>query len=138
MATRYTYALSNKIPHYYLSSTLRQLIKASPLSWKWCHIKFHQEYGNTYNNIDEWVRMNIEAYIPDKDYLWSKIHAESTHHTHKSISGAIWPTNKEYHNITYTITSHLAKIIKIKTSKHRSLKYWWSHNRDIYNVLTDT
>ena len=43
----------------------------------------------------------------------------------------------EYHNSTYTITSHLAKTIKNITPNHRSLKYWSSHNRDISNVLID-
>ena len=77
--------------------------------------------------------MSIEADILAIDYMWCQIHAGAKQQSHKSICGTIQPTNIEYHNITYTITSHLAKNI----SKHRSLKYWSSHNRDISNVITD-
>ena len=112
VATRYAYALSTKLSHYDLSSTIHQLIKASPLSWELRHVKGHQDRGDTYNNIDEWVQMNIEADRPDKDCLWSQIHAGSTHQPHKSISGAIQPTTMEYHNITYNLTSCLSKTIK--------------------------
>ena len=60
--------------------------------------------------------MNIEADSPAKDCLWRKIHAGATHHLHKAIYGAIQPITIEYHNITYTITSHLTKTIIIKYS----------------------
>ena len=56
--------------------------------------------------------MNIEADRLAKYCLWYKIHAGATHHPHKAISGAIQTTTMEYHNITYTITSYLAKTIK--------------------------
>ena len=81
--------------------------------------------------------MNIEANRLTKDFLWHQIHAGETHNLYKSISGAIQPTTTEYHNITYTITSHLSKTIEKIISKHRSLKYWSQHNRDISNALTD-
>ena len=54
VATRYAYAPPTKISHYDLSSNLHQLIKASPLSWKFRHVIVHQDNGDTYNNIDEW------------------------------------------------------------------------------------
>ena len=53
LATRYAYALSTKLSHYDLSSTLHQFIKTIPLSCKSRHIKFHKDDGGTYNNIDE-------------------------------------------------------------------------------------
>ena len=40
------------------------------------------------------------------------------------------------HNITCTIISHLYKTIKKIISKHLSLKYWSSHNRDVSNLIT--
>ena len=137
LATRYAYALSTKLSHYDLSSTLHQLIKTRPLYCKYRHIKVHEDDRNTYNNIYEWGQINIEAYWLAKDYLWRQIHAGATHQTHKAISRAIQPTTMKYQNSTYTITSYLAKTIKNITSKYRSLKYWSSHNRDISNVLTD-
>ena len=81
--------------------------------------------------------MNIESDRLDKYCMWCQIHAGATYHTHKAIYGYIQPTTMEYHNSTYTITSHLAKTIKNITPNHRSLKYWSSHNRDISNVLID-
>ena len=92
MATRYAYTLYTKLSHYDLSSTLHQLIKSSPLSWKFCLVKYHQDNGNTYNNIDEWGRMDIEADRLTKYCLWGQIHAGARHNRHKSISGAIQPT----------------------------------------------
>ena len=67
--------------------------------------------------------MNIEADRLSTDCLWRKIQDGAAHQLHKSISGAIQPTTMEYHNITYTITSNLAKTIKNIISKHWSLKY---------------
>ena len=92
MTTRYTYALSTKLSLYNLSSTLHQLIKASPLSWKFRHLKGHQDDGDTYNNIDEWGRINIEADRHAEDFLWHQVHEGETHHLHKYISGAIQTT----------------------------------------------
>ena len=92
VATRYTYTLSTKLSRYNLSSTLHQLIKASPLSCKFRYVKCHQGDGNTYNNIDEWGRMDIEADRLTKYCLWGQIHAGARHNRHKSISGAIQPT----------------------------------------------
>ena len=59
MVTRYAYSLYNKLPNYALSSNHHQYIKAIPLLWKFCHVKGHQDNGDTYNNIDEWVQINI-------------------------------------------------------------------------------
>ena len=81
--------------------------------------------------------MNIEADRLTKYYLRRQIRAGATNHPHEAISGDIQPTTMEYHNVPYTITSHLAKTIKKIIFKHRSLNYWSSHNRDIYNELTD-
>ena len=81
--------------------------------------------------------MNIEVYRLAKYCMGRKIHARATHHPHKSISRYIQPRTMDYHNTTYTITSHLVKIFKNMISKHRILKYWSLHNRDIYNVLTN-
>ena len=65
--------------------------------------------------------MNIEVYRLAKYCMGRKIHARATHHPHKSISGAFQPTTMEYHNITYTITTYLAKNNKKIISKHWSL-----------------
>ena len=92
MATRYTYDSSTKLSQYDLISTLNQLIKESPLYWKICRIKVHQDNGDTYNNIDEWVRVNIEVGRLTKHCQWRQIHPGATHHSHKAISGAIQPT----------------------------------------------
>ena len=81
--------------------------------------------------------MNKDVDILSKGHLWPQIHAEATHQPHKAIYRDIKTTTMEYHNIKYTITSHLAKTIKNIIYKYRSLKYWSSHNRDIYNVITD-
>ena len=56
--------------------------------------------------------MNIEAYRLAKYCMWHQIHAGETHHPHKSIPEAIQYITIEYHNITYTITSHFSKTIK--------------------------
>ena len=65
--------------------------------------------------------MNIESDRLDKYCMWCQIHAGATHYPHKSISGAILPTTMEHHNITNTITSHLAKTTKNIIYKHRRL-----------------
>ena len=104
MATRYAYALSTKISHYDLSSTLHQLIKSSPVYWKFRHVKGCQDYDDTYNNIYEGLIINIETDIIAKDYLWHQIHAGATHQPHGAISVAIQPTTMKYHNVPYTIT----------------------------------
>ena len=81
--------------------------------------------------------MNIEADRLAKYFPGRKIHAGAKNHPHKAIYGAIQPITMEYHNITYTITSNLAKTIKNMISNYRRLNYWSSHNRDISNVLKD-
>ena len=91
MATIYAYALSTKLSHYGLSSTLHKLIKASPLSWKSRHVKGHQYDGGTYNNIYERGIINIEADRLSKYFLWGQIHAGATHQAHTAICGAIQP-----------------------------------------------
>ena len=136
VAIRYAYAPSTKLSHYDWSSALHQLIKSNPLSWKFFHVKGCQDNSDKYNNIDEWGWINIWEDRLAKYWLWSQIHAGATHQPHKDISGAIQPTTMEYHNIIYYNTSHLDKTIKKTTSKHRRLKYWSSHNRDISDVLT--
>ena len=89
LATRYAYAPSTKLSHCDLFYTLHQLIKTSLLSWKFYHIKGLQDDGNTYNNIDEWGRMIVEADRLAKNCMGCKIHTGETYPTHKSISGAI-------------------------------------------------
>ena len=129
--------LSTKLFHYDLFYTLHQFIKASLLYWKFCYVKGQQDNGDTYNNIDEWGRMNVEADRRAKDYMWCQIYAGATNQPHESISGDIWPTTMEYHNVPYTITSHFSKKLKKIISKHLILKYWSSHNIEISNELTD-
>ena len=73
IATRYSYDPYTQILHYNLYSTLHQLIKANPLSWKFHHVKGHQYNSNTYNNIDERGRINIEADRLVKYWLWCQI-----------------------------------------------------------------
>ena len=89
------FPLFTKLSHYYLYSTLHQFIKAIPLSWKFHHVKGHENGGNTYNNIDEWGRMNIKTDRLAKDCRWNQIHSGAIYHPHKFISGAIQPTTME-------------------------------------------
>ena len=113
------------------------MIKSSLLCWKFRHVKVHQDDSDTYNNVYEWGKINIEADRISKYYMRCQIYAGETHQPHEAISGYIWPTTMEYHNVPFTITSHLAKTIKKIISKHRILKYWSSHNRDISNELIE-
>ena len=91
VAKIYTYAPSHKLSHYNSSSIIHQLIKANTLSWKFRHVKGHQDDGGTYKNIDEWGQMNIDAYIIIKDYMWCQINEGATHQPHEAISGSIQP-----------------------------------------------
>ena len=52
---------------------------------------------------------NIDADILTKYCLWRQIYAGGEYQPHKAISVAIQPTTTEYHNTTYTITSHISK-----------------------------
>ena len=56
-------------------------------------MKGHQDDDDTYNNIYEWIQMNIEADRIVKYYIWHKINEVETHQPHEAISGAIQPTN---------------------------------------------
>ena len=70
LVTRHAYSPYTKLSHYDLSSTLHQLIKSIPLYWKFRHLKGHQDYGDTYNKIDEWRQINIEADRLAKYCMW--------------------------------------------------------------------
>ena len=135
VASRYDYDPTTRIKHYDLVSTLHQLIKDSPLTWTFRHVKGHQDNSITYDQIDEWGRLNIDADRFAKNRLQQAIlnHDQPIHPTAINQSIPVIHFN-HYNNNRYANTyiySHVAKTLKHLIAQASSIKYWVSQRKDI-------
>ena len=68
-ASRFLYEPNVKISHFDMVSTLHQLIKDSPLTWTFRHIKGHQDDMKDIHELTEWEQMNVKVDARAKSLL---------------------------------------------------------------------
>ena len=142
VASRYTYDLTTRIKHFDLVSTLHQLIKQSPLTWQFRHVKGHQDDDLSIEDIDAWGKMNITADLYAKNRLQHAIlHNESLPH-HEPILHSIPAINfNHFNNNRYANTniySHVAKTTKHLIAQASSISYWASKGKNIQQRHVNT
>ena len=115
--------------HFDISSCLHQLLRNSNLTWKFRHVKGHQDDIQDITNIDIWGQLNMVADIYAKISLWRYIEQEGKTFQMKQLNNAIPAIKVAYGGKDIYIASNLRKRLKLHLSQQRILQYWHDHNK---------
>ena len=137
VASRLGYPPSTRISHFDLASTLHQLLRDSPLTWTFRHVKGHQDDIQDLHHIDQWGHMNIKADQLAKDLLWQTLSADTPITSFTSIPGTIPSVRCTLGAEEHHITSHFSTSIKTLISEHRASTYWVEHGKNVKHPLID-
>jgi hypothetical protein len=78
------YPLATGRPHHDLLSGIRTLIDQSPISWKFQHVRGHQDDHTEYHMLDRWARLNV-----DMDHL-AKLYWDTLVSSHGLVSPPVF------------------------------------------------
>ncbi len=59
-AFNYVSIINIEDSNYDLLLTIRNLWAYSPLTWKFCHVKGHQDDHSSHEKLDRWAKLNVE------------------------------------------------------------------------------
>ena len=136
-ATRYMYTSSSKHSHHDLTSKLHTLIKESPITWTFRHVKGHQDKIKELDTLDIWEQMNVKADELAKAFLWETIengefllHIPDLPNSMPTLSVTVNNERKDVHSKT-------VRTLKNIIATARSTRYWVKHGRPIHDVRVD-
>ena len=123
IASRFTWKHTTTIGHFDMVSCLHEILKQSPLSWNFRHVKGHQDDITTIANIDIWGQLNMIADIHAKMALWRHIGNNEEQITIQQVSQAIPSLRTNYGGKPVNIASNLRMQLKHHIAQERILRF---------------
>jgi hypothetical protein len=128
----------NSRKHFDIIQALQAAISASPIEWKFCHLKGHQDKYISYSQLDRWAQLNVLVDTIAKQEL-TRIIASGGRQGSTMIMPhnkcTIYWTNRD--NIKEAISSHLSDTIIDMISTER-IKGYWEEKRHIGPAVSQT
>ena len=137
IATRYEWTHTTNIGHFDMTSCLHQLLRQSPLDWKFRHVKGHQDETTNIADIDIWGQLNMVADAYAKVALWRKIEQDLPTPTMHQITNAIPSLSISHSGTNVTIASNLKKRLTHHIAQQRTIQYWHNHHKPVQDKNFD-
>jgi hypothetical protein len=108
-------------PQFDVIMDIRRLIADSSWTWKWRHVKGHQDESNKFEDLDEWSQWNIQMDANAKE-TWKKTTGMIIN---PSIFGEPWATVINGKKLT----SNLRDKLREYCAQRPAMEYWNSKTR---------
>jgi Zn-finger nucleic acid-binding protein len=108
-------------PHFDLILATRAIIARTKWSWKWVHVKGHQDATKDFQSLDEMSRLNVQMDTAAKQ-LWTETVLQSID---PKITGEPWRVSINNNKIT----SAMGRQLREFTNMTQALQYWNNKHR---------
>jgi len=92
------YPPSPTTPHFDLITSIRNMIKESPIGWQWHHVEGHQDQKAS-ADLDHWAVLNIQMDKKAKEY-WKYLSKNGHHPTSATLPMEGWSMWRSHHKLT--------------------------------------
>ena len=116
-----------KQPHHDLIHEIRQTIAKSKLTWKYRHVRGHQDKHATYNMLDMWGRLNVEMDTMAKVYWNDTSNCVEPFYPTSTFGWSLWTEARKLSNWDrQSLYNH---------ARSTTILDHWSHRRKIPNNM---
>lgn len=96
-------------PHHDMLSAIRHMLRNSPLSWSFQHVRGHQDDSLAYQLLNQWAQHNVDMDAAAKSYWTILRNQQSPPHHLQPLPGqwSIWHRDSRFTSWTLTHAQHV-------------------------------